>query len=74
MNATIAFISAGMMIPELGSAGNALNRGGLEDLNGHVIEGFVKKGISVIPITYGYPVDWKTGEPVQCFTMMASCR
>lgn len=60
----LAFVSAGMMIPELGQIGTALNRGGLEDLSGHIIEGLVKRGISVIPITYGYPVNWRTGEAV----------
>jgi glycogen synthase len=60
----LGFVSVGMMIPELGSIGTALNRGGLEDLNGHVIEGLTKKSISVIPITYGYPINWKTGETV----------
>jgi len=71
MNTTIAFVSAGMMIPELGPAGQALNCGGLEDLNGHIAEGCVKKGISVIPITYGYPIDWRTGDPVDYYTTPA---
>jgi glucan phosphorylase len=60
----LGFVSAGMMIPELGPIGTALNRGGLEDLNGHVIEGLTKKGITVIPVTYGYPINWKTGEAI----------
>jgi len=65
MSFSLAFVTSEMLIPELGPVVSpALYRGGLGDLSGHVIEGLVKKGIPTIPITYGYPVDWKTGQTV----------
>src|SRR3989344_3442726 len=65
MQGTVCVVSAEMMIPELGGiACSANQRGGLGDLMGHVMEGFVKKGIRVIPITYFYHRAWQTGSKV----------
>ena len=60
---TVCIVSAEAMIPELGPfACGANQRGGLGDLFGHMMEGFIKKGIRVIPITYFYPrILWKSG-------------
>lgn len=60
---TVAVVSAEMMIPELGTVACSANqRGGLGDLTGHMMEGFVKNGIRVISITYFYPRDWQSGK------------
>ncbi|MDP2668349.1 MAG: glycogen/starch synthase [bacterium] len=66
----IVAVFAGIRIPEFGENAcgeNACNgnfRGGLEDLAGHVVEGAAKIGLEIIPITYFYPVHWRTDEPI----------
>ena len=71
---TVCVVSAEAMIPELGPfACGANQRGGLGDLFGHMLEGFIKKGIHVIPITYFYPRDWQTGEMVDYNNTPARC-
>lgn len=65
---TVAYPTVEMMIPELGPFACTGNfRGGLGDLNGHVMEGMVKRGIQVLPITYGYPVHWQTGQKIDYY-------
>ncbi|TSC61967.1 MAG: glycogen phosphorylase [Parcubacteria group bacterium Gr01-1014_48] len=62
---TIVYVSVEMMIPELGEEACTANfRGGLGDLAGHTVEGLVKCGINVIPITFFYTKNWQTGENV----------
>ncbi len=62
---TIVYVSVEMMIPELGEEACTANfRGGLGDLAGHTIEGLVKSGINVVPITLLYTTNWQTGKSV----------
>lgn len=62
---TVLCVSAEAMIPELETlACGANQRGGLGDLFGHMLEGFVKTGIRVLPVTYFHPYNWQTGQAV----------
>jgi len=56
-NCVIAYLTAEMFIPEI----PGFFRGGLGDLAGHTVGGLGKR-YNAIPITYGYPRHWQTGE------------
>lgn len=65
MGYSVGFATAEMMFPELGEhASNGLFRGGLGDLSGDIMEGFVRCGIDVLPTVYGYSVNYQTRTPV----------
>lgn len=71
---TIAFVTAEMMISELGRfACDGNFRGGLGDLAGHIPDGMSRRGIKVIPITYFYPNHWQTREAID-YRRTPACR
>ena len=71
---TVVFVTAEMMIPELGRfACDGNFRGGLGDLAGHISDGMWRRGIKVIPVTYFYPEHWQTRETIN-YHRTPACR